>query len=153
MQIPQMLAEKTVQGRTFSCLALAALMMAGAAAPLAAQQFQSPTGNIACIAYGPGLAGDYHQIRCDIRSYVPTWTQPPEDCELDWGGVFFLTDEGKAERGCVGDVGAGPDAPVLPYGQTFRAGQILCRMERSGLSCTNASGHGFFMSRATQRLF
>lgn len=130
-----------------------ALMMGPGAAPLAAQQFQSPARNIRCIASPPGPAMDEVELRCDISAYRPVWTEPPEGCDLDWGGVLFLYETGKAMRGCVGDVGAAPDAPVLPYGETFRAGGILCRMEKVGLTCTNGLGHGFFMSRATQRLF
>ncbi|MDO5641364.1 MAG: hypothetical protein Q4G26_03100 [Paracoccus sp. (in: a-proteobacteria)] len=152
-----MLPEVSARGCRRPVLALAVLALGSLPLSGAPQdgpkQFRSPSGNIGCIAYGPGPSMDEHQLRCDLSKYSPVWTDPPEDCDLDWGGVLFLGDEGAALRGCVGDVGATPDAPVLPYGQTFRAGKMLCKMERSGLTCINATGHGFFMSYATQRLF
>jgi hypothetical protein len=43
---------------------------------------------------------------------------------------------------------------VLGYGRTIRFGRrIACTARRSGLTCRNRDGHGFFLSRERVRLF
>jgi hypothetical protein len=60
---------------------------------------------------------------------------------------------GQAVPVCAGDTVATPGAPILDYGRSYAAGGITCRSERSGMTCTNAQGSGFSLSRARQRLF
>jgi hypothetical protein len=43
--------------------------------------------------------------------------------------------------------------PVLPYGQSWQRAGLTCLSEQSGVSCRNARGHGFTLSRAAQRVF
>ncbi len=63
---------------------------------------------------------------------------------------------GRAEAvTCSGDVGpvAGEkQAKVLGYGKTKTAGRLKCTSATSGLTCRNRT-HGFFISRASWRLF
>jgi hypothetical protein len=42
---------------------------------------------------------------------------------------------------------------VLRYGQTYRGFGIHCTSRKRGLRCRNRSRHGFFLSRARQRVF
>ena len=45
-------------------------------------------------------------------------------------------------------------ARVLAYGMTWSGGGGLrCRSAETGLTCRNASGHGFFLSRERWRSF
>ena len=63
------------------------------------------------------------------------------------------TTTGRARRLCVGDTAMDPDAKVLAYGKTKHYGPFTCTSRTTGLRCTTAAGHGFALSRATQRLF
>jgi hypothetical protein len=113
--------------------------------------FRTPSKNIHC-AYM-----DYEgvpNVRCDIMAYTPSITTPPADCDLDWGMAYSITADGiKGEMLCVGDTVNTPDAKPLPYGATFRRSTITCISEKTGLTCTNGRGHGFFLSKAEQRVF
>lgn len=67
------------------------------AAPLGAEEFRSPSGNITCMFSSPSnpetaLPGrenmrEYREydVRCDMFDYTPSWSTPPDDCDLDWG--------------------------------------------------------------------
>jgi hypothetical protein len=46
-----------------------------------------------------------------------------------------------------------PRLPVLSYGAAWQRGGIACKSEQSGVSCVNAKGNGFELSRNAQRLF
>jgi hypothetical protein len=88
--------------------------------------FQSPSGNIFCeLVYGISL-------RCEISSSLkPKPPQPyPGYCQFDWGQGFLLTAEGKPEILCISDTIA----------------------DKTGLTCTNSSGIGFFLSREKWRV-
>lgn len=125
--------------------------------PAAGNEFRSARGNITCHFHGyihkTEDSEPRYAVRCDIAEYAPVWTTPPEGCKLDWGGVLWLEESRPGRRACVGDAGASPAAPVLEYGDSVYAGFLICEMQRSGVTCTNDEGHGFFMSRATQRVF
>ena len=112
--------------------------------------FQSPTGNIHCMI----ATGDDAEARCDMIALMPTYRQPPQDCDLDWGSSFAV---GLSSRNgllaCVGDTVIDPGSIVLGYGRTLSLGGFDCSSEKSGMTCTNPAGHGFTLSRAQQRLF
>ena len=125
------------------------------AAPAAAQSdyivFKSPSGNILCGLY----SGDDSGVRCDIAQYTPTYTNRPSNCEFDWGPYFWVGfGSGAGELACVSDaVGSLDEALELPYGQSISRGGLTCQSERTGMTCTNAMGHGFMVSKAVQKLF
>jgi len=48
---------------------------------------------------------------------------------------------------------AATDLPRLPYGHTWRWHRFRCTSETTGLTCRNPQGHGFFLSRESQRVF
>ena len=109
--------------------------------------FRTPSGNIGCLyaSGGGGPAG----LRCDIRSRLrsPKPRRPP-GCDLDWGDSLFLARTGRASLVCHGDTAIDPRAWALAYGARFRRDGIACSSQPAGLRCANASGHGFFLSRA-----
>lgn len=134
-------------------LLAAVAVLAASAAPALAEEayFKTPSGNIHC------MYDDYEgtaYVRCDISNYTPTMGKPPADCDLDWGGAFAI---GASDRRgsviCHGDTVISPEARALAYGKSFRRGGINCLSEQNGLTCENAAGHGFFLSRARQRVF
>jgi hypothetical protein len=129
-------------------LALAVTLTTPAAAD-APKSFMSPTGNIACVLF----SDTHNSARCDIREFSPSHTEPPPDCGLDWGGSYEVFDTGPAVLACVGDTIFLEFGPVLDYGEQISAGSIVCRSERTGMTCTNQAGHGFTLTRARQTLF
>jgi hypothetical protein len=128
------------------CIALFAVL----ATPALAQDytsFQAPSGNIHCWIDGYGA-------RCDILEATYSFTKRPADCDLDYGGAFFVEPRGrKGGVACVGDTVANPDSAVLGYGSRITFNGITCTSERSGMTCTNAAGHGFSLARAAQTVF
>lgn len=124
-----------------------------AACPAAADDyvgFQSPTGNIHCAIYTFGAGAE---ARCDLRDLIPSPNPPPPGCELDWGSAFVVPSTGSSGLACVGDTMLDPGNPVLPYGEALSLGGISCVSARTGMTCTNAEGHGFSVARARQDLF
>jgi hypothetical protein len=123
----------------------------GASRAAAQEGFRSPTGNIHCQFFA--IDGDA-TIRCDLRQVSNCSFPRPRNCELEWGQAFEIS--GRANRGaplCYGDKAQDPRLPVLPYGQTFQRSGLTCLSEQTGVSCRNARGHGFTLSRAAQSVF
>jgi Family of unknown function (DUF6636) len=111
--------------------------------------FRTPSGNIAC-GYLSRLGSTPASLRCDIRSGLRP--EPRRRCELDWTGLG-LGRIGRSYTVCAGDTVALPRARVLGYGATWRRNGFVCRSARAGLTCSNRSGHGFFLARDRWRLF
>jgi hypothetical protein len=112
--------------------------------------FRSPTGNIHCAMYS--FNGNA-EARCDLRSYTPSYSKRPAGCEQDWGMAFGVGAAGKGELLCVGDTVQDPANPVLPYGEALSLGGISCVSAKTGMTCSNAEGHGFSVAKAEQKLF
>jgi hypothetical protein len=130
-----------------------ALCLAAASGTAAAQDylgFQSPTGNIHCALY---TWADGAEARCDLRELSQSYTRPPADCDLDWGSAFAVGARGTAGLVCAGDTVMNPQNPVLRYGEAVTLGGISCVSAKTGMTCTNAEGHGFSVAKAKQRLF
>ncbi|HET6505836.1 MAG TPA: DUF6636 domain-containing protein [Baekduia sp.] len=109
--------------------------------------FQTPSHGIAC-AYSTSPAS----LRCDVRD-VADRPKRPKSCELDYGDAFGLDAQGRARRLCVGDTVADPKAKVIAYGTTQHHGPFTCTSRTTGLRCATKAGHGFSLSRETQKLF
>lgn len=125
-----------------------------AAPPLVAQEFltfKSPSGNILCALYDDSDPG----ARCDMSELTPSYTQPPAECEFDWGASFAIgAGAAEGELACVSDAIANPnETPVLPYGATVSFGGVSCRSAETGITCVNNAGHGFALAKKKQRLF
>jgi hypothetical protein len=96
--------------------------------------------------------GQPSELRCDVAD-VRKLPKRPASCAQDYGMAFSLKATGRATRLCVGDTVLDPQAPVLAYGKTRRYGPFTCTAKTSGLRCTTRAGHGFVLSRQTQKLF
>jgi hypothetical protein len=83
--------------------------------------FQSPTGNLRC-----GLRGS--ELVCG---------------SLNDDFLVILPESG----GAVSTRGTPDGGPVLAYGSSWSRGAFTCRSETNGISCENATGNGFFLSR------
>jgi hypothetical protein len=125
--------------RTLLVLAAAVTLAVPAARAAPGTFFRTPSRNIYCAYFG--------SLRCDIRSGLTPKPARPPGCDFDWGQTYVLGRTGRARVGCVSDSVFDPSARVLAYGTTWRRGGIACTSRRTGLRCTNASGHGLFMSR------
>jgi hypothetical protein len=117
-----------------------------AEAALAGQDFvyfKSPSGNIRCAWASADVVAPGGSVRCDVLR-----TSAGRTVALE------LPARGQARKYEPTDVAAGPNQRALPYGSTFRRGPFRCKSQRKGITCrSTASGHGFFASRQTQRLF
>jgi hypothetical protein len=134
---------------TVAVLASGAAMLAfaGSANAFTFEQFHTPSGNINC-----GIGGG--SVRCDTTEH--TWPVPPKPatCEFDWGGSVGVGRKDPAEFLCVSDAVGGPDSQVLGYGERISVNRFRCASKTKGVRCVNRkSGHGFFVSRETVRLF
>jgi len=139
-------------GRLFAA-AVASILFAstGVSTAWAQEGFRSPTGNIHCQFFA--VDGDA-VIRCDLRQVSNRSLPRPRSCDLEWGQAFEIS--GRAMRGtplCYGDTVQDERLPVLPYGQSWQRAGLTCISEQSGVSCRNARGHGFTLSRAAQSVF
>jgi hypothetical protein len=112
--------------------------------------FRSPTGNIHCSLY---TWEEGTEARCDLRELTPSYKKFPGTCELDWGASFGVMSGGKGYLVCAGDTVMDPANPVLGYGQAVSLGGISCVSAKTGITCTNAEGHGFSVAKAKQKLF
>jgi hypothetical protein len=133
----------------FRCLT-ALLLVSGPALADDYIGFQSPTGNIQCAIW----RGDQGaSVRCDLMALTPSFTKQPADCEFDWGSSFAVDDRGKGYVACVSDAVGDPANAVLGYGQAVSLGGISCVSAKTGMTCTNAAGHGFAVSKSKQRVY
>jgi hypothetical protein len=112
--------------------------------------FRSPTGNIHCAIYTLDVGAE---ARCDLAELTQSYRKRPASCDLDWGSAFYVDSAGKGAVGCVGDTVRDPGNLVLPYGEAVSLGGISCVSAKTGITCTNAAGHGFSVSKAKQRVY
>ena len=123
---------------------LASLVVVGAAAAVPTQivqtGFKTPSGNIVCNA---GTNSSKKLLACTLLT-----SGTPNKGDKVW--AMFV--QGRPQVGFVkGDPAT--DYPKLAYGKTWKWHGLSCSSARSGLTCRNASRHGFFLSRASQRVF
>jgi hypothetical protein len=144
---------------TGGCTAIAAATISFAASSQAspfAEQFQSPSGDIACtLVASPPI--DQHSVaknfvQCDIANHSWVAPQPPPQGRPDATSTFVLM------RGQAPIVGYSPGTlaaggPMLDSAQAPSAGAITCSSEQSAMKCTDAStGHFFRVSRESYEL-
>ncbi|MGD9916170.1 MAG: DUF6636 domain-containing protein [Rhizobiaceae bacterium] len=131
----------------------AAVALGLAASPAFAdvEQFHAPSGNVHCGYYSDETIT---ALRCDIRETNGPAPAAPADCELDWGNAFEMAVESQhAARICHGDTVADDNSPVLDYGDTWERDGFTCKSETTGMSCRNAEGAGWDLSRTRQKLY
>ena len=136
-------------------VAVLALAAPAAAAKTPLPGIRTPSGNISSF-YVPGRPA---VLQCQIKqaSYsqklVDYCGSPP--IQVDWGG-FSLGPAKKGGITCRGGVLYDPGTQrlvfrTLAYGKTWRAGVFTCTSRTRGLTCTNRTGHGLFVSRESWR--
>ena len=103
--------------------------------------FRMPSGNIAC-----GYSTDFGPVtlRCDILSGMKP--RPRGTLRATTGPALSMG-RGTARPTCAGDTVYDLKAPVLKYGSVWKRGPFTCVSLLIGLSCTNRTGHGFFLSK------
>jgi hypothetical protein len=143
-----------MNGKILTALAIAISALAFASPASAQDQlagFRSPSSNIFCQA---DKADAGYVLRCDVMKISNKPPPKPKDCDLDWGRAFEISDTAaSAQRLCYGDTVANEALPPLAYGATWQRHGFSCKSEQSGVTCTNAKGHGFELARGAQRLF
>ena len=126
----------------FAALAIA---LPGATFPgiLVQGGFMTPSGNIACNvgklgqrSNAPLGIGCALYSKRDSRQAIATW--------------WMRTGGPAAFAYVVADPAS--DYPRLAYGKAYAWHGIRCTSAATGLTCRNTSGHGFFLSRARQRI-
>lgn len=141
---------RSIATATVSVALAAPLSTASAADDLA---FRTPSDNIHCQVEEPFEPGGPTILRCDIMQRDNRPPPRPRDCEQDWGMAFYVMDRDEpGQLMCVGDTVRG-NARVLEYGKMWRAAGFECVSQRDGLTCRNATGRGFKLSRKSQLLF
>ncbi len=129
------------------CSLVLAAHSSGAPGKAVVVQFRSPTGNIGCV-FSSGLDGfATPAVRCDIRTRLRPAPRAPKSCKLDYGDSLQVLKTGRASLVCHGDTAIEPRSRIIAYGHQFSRAGITCASRASGMTCTNLSRHGFFVSR------
>ena len=127
---------------------------AGFGATNAPAYFETPSGNIACAWFADFDQPSRTFLRCEVISLLRPMPKRPSSCDVDWGYGLSLASTGRASVLCAGDtIRRTGRRAVLAYGTTWRKRGFTCRSESVGLTCRNAAGHGFFLSRERWRRF
>ncbi|WP_170427829.1 DUF6636 domain-containing protein [Ruegeria arenilitoris] len=113
--------------------------------------FETPSENIQC-SVGQELNGS--DIYCTIIERRGDPAMPrPADCQSDWGHDFFMLNTGPVQMMCEPLNRNRDGFERAEYGVTGKFGGFTCHSSKKGLECKNQDGHGFFLSRAVQRVF
>ncbi|MGZ8695623.1 MAG: DUF6636 domain-containing protein [Gaiellaceae bacterium] len=136
---------------SIGCVSAMLVATAASASPgaLHSRTFRTPSKNISC-AYYPASVSGTAVFRCDLLSGLKP--RPRTKCEVDGTGAS-MGPRGRAGPTCAGDTVYDPRAPVLAYGSTWTLAGLSCTSKQTGLTCRNRDGHGFFLSRASWRVF
>ena len=112
--------------------------------------FTTPDGNIICALVGGTAKGVTVGVaRCAADK--ANWS-PPKSCPAGGDFVFMTTTLGvKGSPSCV-DNKIAPKR-VLAVGKKISLHGITCSSAKKGVTCIKANGHGFFISRASYKLF
>lgn len=133
------------------CLAAAAALLC-VPAHADVSPFQSPSGNIQCTL-GEGFEGPA-DVECTI---VERGGQPAAPalaaCGAGTAHNFAMSERGSVQVSCVSAPRGRSLGAEVPYGVTATWGALACTSTRRGFECRNGDGHGFFLSRASQRVF
>ncbi len=122
---------------------LAALSAAGAASGGSQVVFwQTPSHRIHCAWFSPPSF-----LRCDIDGGLHPRPRKPASCHADYGGGLQMNRTGRSRVVCASDSTNDPSARVLRYGTVWKRGGFRCAIRTAGVRCSNAAGHGFFLSR------
>lgn len=124
--------------------------------PVYSINFKTPSGNIVCggdIKDASRGMDPWAGVSCLIGIKNNPIREKPKDCELDWGGMFTLSQKGETVMECYGDFPFEINARVLNYGESIQGDGWKCSSQKNGLSCINEEKHGFKIKRSQQVLF
>ena len=109
-------------------------------------RFTVPGGSIGC-SLGGGTA------RCDVVSAV--WSPPakPRSCHTAWGQGLGVGPGGPGHFFCAGNSVLDPGGAVVAPGRDDKAGGATCQVRSIGVTCFDAAGSGFFISRTGYYVF
>jgi hypothetical protein len=118
--------------------------------------FSTPSKNIGCVyarfSAQPNAPALPAELRCDIGDGLHPKPAKPAGCNLDWGDSLAMRKTGHVHVVCHGDTALG-NKQILAYGKTWRHDGFTCTSRITGLTCTNLSHRGFFLSRQRSRIF
>jgi hypothetical protein len=132
-------------------VAVGGLIAIGPAQAASDGAFHTSSGNIVC-------SQNTDNVECVIKSGLkPAPAKKKCDAGDPVSDRVILSAAGTAEAiDCAGDPGPLVDEKVakeLPEGSTMIRGEIGCAAYKFGLVCVNNKGRGFFLSRASSRVF
>ena len=142
-----------MRARLSLAVILAGAGLLAAAPSQAAPLFEFRTFQVPSKAIHCGYTAPPASLRCDVDGELKPKPRRPARCKLDWALGLTLDRIGRARVVCAGDTVNDPAARVVGYGKTWKRGGIECVVRRKGLTCENAAGHGFFLSRSSWRRF
>ncbi len=136
----------------------------GAAQAQDALFFSAPSKNINCVYDRNDDNKGQPYLRCDIGQFTPSLTVVPQQsaeeievmgkCTLPKMRAFVIGKNAPTTSTyCPTDAPIGERQTVIPYGSTWQYDGFTCISETSGMTCRNNLGHGFSLSRASQKLF
>jgi hypothetical protein len=133
---------------------------AGSAAAVHMGFLKTPSRSIYCDYLYGGTTESFRYVRCGYKgSLMPVEKKPLGGCGVtDYVGnrvILHQTGFGRTQP-CAGDAGpfANPNgAHTVPYGKTWHGGPFKCKSSRSGMTCRNPGGHGFFLAHQHWRVF
>ena len=123
-------------------VALAVAGVANAAVPTpdpVKTGFAVPSRNMVCNA-GPYRGGNV--LACTVFSEASARGQK----------IWSKQSRGRVSVGFL-QSNAATELPLLRYGRSWTWKGFGCTSRRTGLTCKNQSGHGFVLSRQSQRVF
>jgi len=144
--------------------ALSSAVSCGAVLAQDALFFSAPSKNINCVYDRNDYNNGQPYVRCDIGQFTPSLTVvPPQSaeeievmgkCTLPKMRAFVIGKNAQASSTyCPTDAPIGERQTVIPYSNSWQYDGFTCISETSGMTCRNNLGHGFSLSRASQKLF
>lgn len=149
---PKVISDSLFKGLFMRFLSLlAASLMCPIAANADVFTFETPSENIQCSV---GLEAGFSDISCTIINRSGPFAFPkPAACAGSWGHVFEMNNRGPVRMAC-GPFSRDKSAfDKAEYGVTGRFGGFVCESATTGLTCRNEDGHGFSLSRRSQKVF
>ena len=117
--------------------------------------FVLPSGNIGCAVTPNDMAASGKPtVYCSVKSGVSDNRWLKDSClsPIDW--QYRLDSIFRVSEACDPGTAAAPvGSPTLAYGKSLSFGGVTCSSASTGLTCENADGSGFFLSRQSQKSF
>lgn len=122
-------------------------------------EFDSPSGNLHCGIYDMTVGyGFLYGCRIDEKDWAFPDDSPSDYCHgmeirCGWG---IESMDGQMPRPLAksdATYSRHPDDWVLPYGTSIAVGPISCESTEVGLTCRDAAGHGFTISKSLNEIW